>query len=374
MRALLFTPVLLLTLLPSPALAQPADGPEETVEARLESLVPIPCPEEDQEGCLHAELTVIKGSMKGERVPLDLTPRDYLGGHAPGYRAGDTLLLQTQEIDGYRSYAVSDVVRRPALWMLLVLFLIATTVFGGLAGIRSFLGMAASFLVIFFLLIPAVLRGVSPLAASIGCALLIMALTFVLSHGWNAKTAAALAGTAGSLAVTGLLAWAFTGLAHLYGLDEETVFLLSEHPLLDTRGLLLAGILIGALGVLDDVTISQASAVLELRGANPRLSARELYVRAVRIGRDHIAAAVNTLVLAYAGSSLPLLLLLADQPLGESWGTMINREALATEIVRTLVGSIGLLSAVPLTTWLAALLAVRIPAKSLPHGGHGHAH
>ena len=187
-----------------------------------------------------------------------------------------------------------------------------------------------------------------------------MLCTLTFAHGLQPKTWAALGGTLGSLILTGVLATLFSAVAHLTGFaDEATLYLLNDFPSLNAQGLLLAGIIIGTLGVLDDITIAQASAVFELHAANATLTAQSLYRRALRIGNDHIAAAVNTLILAYAGSSLPLLLLLSGGHSRENWLTVINREAIATEIIRTLVGSIGLLAAVPFTTFLASRLAVR---------------
>ena len=186
---------------------------------------------------------------------------------------------------------------------------------------------------------------------------------------------AAMAGTSLSLILTGLLAALFVAAAGLTGLaDEEASFLqvvLGERAV-SPRGLLLAGMLVGALGVLDDITVSQSSLVFELRRANPSLTGWELFAAGVRVGRDHIAATVNTLVLAYAGAALPLLLLFSqlEEPL--LW--ILNREIVAQEVVQTLVGSLGLIAAVPLTTGFAAWLAVRTPVTALEPSPHHHGH
>ncbi|HEY7293898.1 MAG TPA: YibE/F family protein, partial [Dehalococcoidia bacterium] len=175
-----------------------------------------------------------------------------------------------------------------------------------------------------------------------------------LSHGINRKTTTALAGTAIALALTAVLASVSIGLARLSGLadDEASTLNIITRGGINAEGLLLAGMIIGALGVLDDVCVAQASAVFELRAANQALHGFELFERAMNIGRDHIASTVNTLFLAYAGAALPLLIILS---LGtESASTLISREFLATEIVRTLVGSLGIVASVPLTTALAA--------------------
>jgi len=195
-------------------------------------------------------------------------------------------------------------------------------------------------------------------------------ITIPLAHGWGPKSLAALLGTAASLVLTALLAVLFTELTHLTGLaSEEAIFLQIGNADVSLQGLLLAGMVVGALGVLDDVTISQASTVLALRRANPGLGLRHLFALALDVGRDHVSATVNTLVLAYVGASLPILLLFSAADLGVS--EALNLEVVAKEIVATLVGSIGLIAAVPITTGLAALLALSVEPDRL-EAGHAH--
>lgn len=171
-----------------------------------------------------------------------------------------------------------------------------------------------------------------------------------LAHGFTHKTTTALIGTLMSLGVTALLAQVFVGLAQLSGFaSDEATILNVQSATLDISGLVLAGVIIGALGALDDVTVTQSSAVWELRAANAALSRRQLFRSGLAIGRDHIASTVNTLLLAYAGASLLLFFVASEQP----WSSVSNQEIVATEIVRTLVGSIGLVFSVPITTWLA---------------------
>jgi uncharacterized membrane protein len=349
--------LLFLLLLPTLSFAQIVTDEEQTFEARILTIESRDC---EGSPCLDLTLIGTTGDFRNHTFTVIMHEKDAIGGTLASYVAGNRVMVQTQEIQGQRQYFVSDRVRRPALFWLGIFFIISVVLFGGIGALRSFLGTAASFLILFFLIIPLILRGFPPVFVAIVGSVLIMLVSFFSSHGVNRKTFAALAGTTLSLMLTGLLAILFTRLAALGGVaQEEVLFLLHDFPDINTRGLLLAGILIGTLGVLDDVTISQSSAVMELKRANPLLSARELYRSALRIGSDHIAATVNTLILAYAGASLPLLLLLVGVPAGESWLTMINREILATEIVRTLVGSIGLLSAVPLTTLFASRLAAK---------------
>jgi uncharacterized membrane protein len=205
--------------------------------------------------------------------------------------------------------------------------------------------------------VPAILDGEPPLPVAIVGALAVALVTIPLAHGWGPKSLAAVLGTAGALLLTALLALVFTEAAHLTGFSsEEATFLQVSGADLSLDGLLLAGMVIAALGVLDDVTVSQASTVLALRGAAPELGFRELFGRALRVGRDHVSATVNTLVLAYVGASLPVLLIFSSADIG--LGEALNLEVIAKEVVATLVGSIGLIAAVPVTTALAALLAL----------------
>jgi uncharacterized membrane protein len=362
--------LLIASLLPFTASAQTDE--QSSFEARVERMEPKLC-EDGSEGCFHVVMTGTSGPFDGQTISTDTAPQEDLGGKRLPFEEGDSVIVQTQEFNGERTFFISDVVRRTPLMWLGVLFVIAVFLFGGISALRSFLGLIISFGMLIFFIIPRILAGDPPLLIAIIGSLVIMIVTFLICHGWNRKTIAAFGGTAASLVLTGLLASAFAAYAKLTGTaDEEMLFLMAEYPTLNTTGILLAGIIIGTLGVLDDITISQASAVFELRGANPLWGWRELFRSAYRIGADHIAAAVNTLVLAYAGTTLPLLLLLIGVSAGESWWTFLNREMIATEIVRTLVGSIGLLAAVPLTTFIASVLAVRTNSAKLPTHNHAH--
>jgi len=272
---------------------------------------------------------------------------------------GDGVLVQsTQGADGRPVYYIVDHTRARPLWLVTALFAALVVFVGRWYGIRSLLGLAATYLILMRFVIPGILSGYSPLAISMVGGVGIMASTLVLAHGVDRKSGAAIGGTALALALIVVLSQVAIAAAKLTGLvgndEASTVFVLFGGAI-DARGLLLSGILIGALGALDDVTMTQASAVFELRDANPALHARALYERGMRIGRDHIASIVNTLVLAYAGASMPLLVILASQT--EGVGTLLNREFLASEVVRTVVGSIGIVAAVPLTTAIAAMLA-----------------
>lgn len=250
-------------------------------------------------------------------------------------------------------YVISEKYRLPSLLSLLLIFVSTVLMVSGVHGARSLMGLIFSFVVIFKFVLPQIIAGSNPIVIALLASIIILMVSYYLSHGINQKTTIAIIGTLCALIVTGLLASIYGNLAGLTGFgSEETGFLLDTLPKESFYKLLLAGIIIGSLGVLDDITISQTSIVEELKKANHRLGATELFVRAMRIGHDHIASLVNTLVLVYAGSALPLLLLFVVSGLGYS--DLLSYEALSEEIVRTLVASIGLISAVPLTTLIAS--------------------
>jgi uncharacterized membrane protein len=218
--------------------------------------------------------------------------------------------------------------------------------------------MAVSLAMIFAFIVPQILAGHNPLLIAILGSVVMMGISLYLVYGWKDKTHVAVAGLFISLVVTGLLAVMFVNWMRLSGFGaEEAAFLQVAGVRLDTRGLLLAGIIIGTLGALDDIAIGQSSSIFELSRANPGLNFWSLFGHGMAIGRDHIAAMVNTLLLAYVGAALPLVLLFAVYT--EPLGITLNRAIIAEEIVRTLVGSLGLLAGVPLTTLIAVLVARR---------------
>lgn len=269
-------------------------------------------------------------------------------------------------------YTFSDFDRRtPMLW-LLVAFAAVVVLFGRLRGLLSLVGLGVSIAVIAAFIVPAILDGTSPLAVALVGSMAVMFATMGLAHGVGPKSVAASLGTAAALLLTAGLAVLATELANVTGFSsEEATLLQGVAGELSLEGLVLAGIVIAALGVLDDLTVSQSSAVMALRRANPSHGARELYRGAIAIGRDHVAATVNTLVLAYVGASLPVLLIftVGDIPFADA----INREAVAQQVIGILVGSVGLIAAVPLTTGIAALLAARGGLEP-DHASHVHAH
>ena len=287
----------------------------------------------------------------GDRPPgsFELT----VGGTSPDISVGDGVVLFD---DGRGGYVFADFQRTTPLVVLTVLFIGAVLLLGRLRGLGALAGLIASIGVLTVFLLPAINQGSSPLAVSLVAASVVAFTALYLAHGPSVRTSVALLGTLASLLITALLALVFVAASSITGLADETVLALQTLVgQFDVRGLLLAGIIIGSLGVLDDVTVTQVSAVWELRRARPAASPRTLYRAALRIGRDHISSTVNTLVLAYAGASLPLLLLFTQA--GRSVGDLATSEIVAIEIIRALVGSIGLIISVPLTTGLAVLVA-----------------
>ena len=305
--------------------------------------------------CSVIEATIQEGPDAGETIEL----RDS-GPEGPRrIRDGDSIIVARTPTnlveEGVQpGYFFVDFDRGGSLVILAAIFAAVVVALSRWRGVASLAGLAISFAVLLWFVIPAILEGNSPvLVAIIGAAGIALAGIY-LSHGFNALSTTAVLGTLSSLVLTAILAVVFVELSRLTGLSsEEAAFLQITAQQVNLQGLLLAGIIIGTLGVLDDVTVTQASAVWQLRLANPSLGALALYRSAVRIGRDHIASMVNTLVLAYAGASLPLLILFKISSLQA--GSVINGQVIAEEIVRTLVGSVGLVAAVPTTTALTAL-------------------
>ncbi|HEX6263320.1 MAG TPA: YibE/F family protein [Actinomycetota bacterium] len=329
--------------------------------AAIESVEIGPCPGTEEAGGVRCRLIgarLLQGPDEGQEVTISLSDTP----STPSFEVGEEIVLaHTPEAqEGFR-YQLADRQRRPVLWILFALFVVAVVVLGGIRGMAALAGLAASVVLLILFVLPSILDGRSPLAVAVVGASAIAFLALYLAHGFTLMTTVALLGTVASLALTTVLAELFVRLARLTGLaTEEATIVQVGAAEIDLAGLILGGVVIGALGAIDDMTVTQASTVWELHGANPRLGRRGLFRSGMRVGRDHVASTVNTLLLAYAGASIPLLLLfvLSEQSLG----TVANSEVVATEIVRTLVGSIGLVASVPITTWLASWVMGASPA------------
>ncbi|MDD5469348.1 MAG: YibE/F family protein [Candidatus Peribacteraceae bacterium] len=268
---------------------------------------------------------------------------------------GDRVILQhLTRADGTESFFLQEQYRLPWLGALLLCFLLLGMVVGGWRGCTSIIGLAVSIAIITLVFFPLIVAGWSPLLVCGAGSFLIAGTTLYLSHGFNLRATLGIIATGGTLLLTIGLGVLAVSVTKLFGLgSEEGVFLQAAQYAIDLRGLLMGGIIIGALGVLDDVTMAQVAAVDEVRKANPAAEFGHLYRAGISVGREHVASMINTLALAYIGASLPLFLLFSlneDVPL---WVTL-NSAFIAEEIVRTIVGSIGLLLAIPIATWLAA--------------------
>lgn len=268
---------------------------------------------------------------------------------------GETIVVERlQRADGSVSFFIQEKYRLP--WIIVLGFLFVGIAFltGGIVGLRSLLGLLVSIGILGLYIVPQIINGADPLSTSLIGSSLIACLSIYVAHGYNRRTTIALLGIIITLGLSTLLAFTFVHLGKLFGMgSEEVMFFSGRLEWINLRGLLLGGIVIGALGVLDDITTAQSATVDELSRANPDLTFHELYGRGMSVGREHVASLINTLALAYAGASLPLLLLFYSDKYYPTWVTF-NSEFLAEEIVRTLVGSATLLLAVPISTWLAA--------------------
>ncbi|MFB9626417.1 YibE/F family protein [Nonomuraea helvata] len=307
-------------------------------------------PQPDPATCGNAVVRADSGPAGDEVVTLRLPS----GPGAQRFAAGDDVIL-LRDADG--KYQISDHDRTAPLWVFGAAFALAVIAFGRWRGLTALVGLAVTFVLLLTFVIPGILEGEPPLLVAIVGAAAIMLTVLYLTHGFSPATSMAVLGTLASLTLTGLLSYGALGFARLNGITDDSALMLDMSLKIDTQGLLLASIIIGALGVLDDVTVTQAVTVAELAHANPSYGFARLYRAAGRIGRAHIASVINTIILAYAGASLPLLLLfsIGQQPLGE----VLTTPVIAQEIVRSIVGTLGLIAAVPITTALAALTASR---------------
>ncbi|HEY4606187.1 MAG TPA: YibE/F family protein, partial [Acidimicrobiia bacterium] len=270
----------------------------------------------------------------------------------PVFAPGERIYLSVVSFEGEDSYSYYDRDRGALVGVVALVFGLTVVALGRLRGFAALVGLALSLLILIGFIVPAIVAGRDAVLVALvgGGAIALVAL--YLAHGYTPLTHVAAIGAFAALALTTALSWLVVTLAQFSGLASEEAFYLIGLPNIDLSGLLLSGIVLGAIGALDDVTVTQASAVWELNQANPQLGSRALFESGLRIGRDHIASTVNTLLLAYAGAAMPLLILFSLSALPLT--VMASSEVVAVEIVRTLVGSIGLVAAVPITTWLAS--------------------
>ena len=304
------------------------------------------------------QVEILSGDYKGAQLQVDYGKRQVRSDEIL-LRPGDKLLVSVDSLpDGRLAAYFVDFVRSKELAILGILFVVAILAMAKRKGLGSLLGLSFSLLIVIKYIIPHILQGEDPVRVSIIGSTILLGVTLYLTYGWNLKTHAAVVGMLLSLILTGTLAWVFVVTTKLTGAGDESALYLIQmsHVYINLRGLLLGGMLVGALGVLDDLVITQASAIFEIHDANPSLGFGALYKKASRIGEDHVAATVNTLVMAYAGASLPILLIFSLSRGNFSY--LVNFSFIAEEIVRTLVGSLGLIAAVPITTAIASFFAL----------------
>lgn len=360
--ALMMLPLISLTVVAIVALwpsqrtfTTPALGPDtELVNGTVGNVDLVPCNGDPASGtCMNVSALVTEGPDRGEVIRLSL-PRG--PGQVDLFERDKIVLGRSVDPTGQVAYYFSDYQRAEGLILIAGVFAALVVLVARWRGIGALAGLGVTFFVVTGFMLPSILEGNSPVLVALAGGSVIVLTVLYVAHGLNARTTTALIGTLVSMVITGALAVLAVDLTNITGLaSEETTYVQNFAGQIDIRGLLLGGIILGALGVLNDVTITQASAVWEVHRAQPFQSRLELYRSGMRVGRDHIASTVYTLVLAYTGASLPLLILfiLANRPFGDVATSSIVGE----ELVRTLVGSIGLILCVPITTALAAAVA-----------------
>lgn len=296
---------------------------------------------------------LLGGGQEGDMVPVSNDVSEDKK-KQQGLQVGDQIIVGYTEAEGEREYFMSDVYRLPTLWIIIGFFFFITLLTTRGKGLRAFLGLIISFSIITFFIVPYILSGKNPLLISFVGTVAIACSSLYVAHGFRKRTTLAFIGTMSTILLALGISYLFVHLAKLFGIGSEEAFYLQAAAVeqINLQGLLLGGIIIGTLGVLDDITTAQVAAVEEIHLANRSLDGAELYRRGSSVGREHIISLVNTLILAYTGASLPLLLLFRIYPT-PIWITM-NSEIIMEEVVRMIAGSSALIIAVPITTAIAA--------------------
>ena len=348
-----------------------AQAPEEIYQAKVTSVLSeemVPVPGTNIVANIQTiEARVLEGEYEGSVITFE---NDYIE-----LRTGDRFFLGYMEDEsGAVSYRVVERNRIPILAFFVGLFIVVILAFGKKQGLRSLLSLAGSLFILAYVLIPSLLRGVNPVLASVVVATIILFIAIYFTHGFKRESTAAFLGTIIAVVCTGVLSVIAVAVCRFTGLSSDEAALLNVHSseALNFSGLLLGGIMIGVLGVLDDIAVTQVSIVRELYSSASHLTKKEIYSRALRVGQEHVGALVNTLALAYAGVSLPLLLIFSTS--AYSLSVVVSQELFSVEIIRTIVGSIGLVLTVPITTFLAVYMLERYRGKEHDHSLHVHHH
>jgi uncharacterized membrane protein len=348
MKKIFFILILLFFIVPLSSLAQ---DQEEMFKARVIEII------QEQDTQQNLKLKGLEGNFKDQEIVFEGIGNFQIVSNQI-YKTNDKVIVSySQDIEGNDVFFVLDYDRNsPILW-LSIIFVLSVLAVGRWKGLRSLIALVLSFVVILKFIVPQIMNGANPVVISVIGGIIILVFAIYLTQGINKKAHLANISLIISLFLTAFLSLWFTKAAQLTGYSgEETLYLLDmSNGSLNLQGLLLAGILIGTLGVLDDVIVSQVSTVEQLKKANPDLSNRQIYLRSLKVGIDHITSMINTLFFAYAGASLPLLILFTQSDaIGLNFSQAISNEIIATEIVRTLIGSIGIVLAIPIANYLAS--------------------
>ncbi|MBD3362789.1 hypothetical protein GF362_03660 [Candidatus Dojkabacteria bacterium] len=341
--------------------AQSGEDLISRTRAKIIKVEQVPCEHDSEKMCDKYTLEISEGGREGTEVEAFSDPFVL---STLNHDVGDEVFLEVMRTYEGESYSIVGVVRENAILMLLILFVLITIAIARLQGLGSIVGLLISVLVLFLITIPMILKGWNPIVAGYIGAGLVLISSVYLSHGFNPKTTTALISTFIGLIITSILALFFIELTELTGFGQDEAFFLMTDIKEDinTKGILFVSIIIGGIGLIDDVTVNQISAMQQIFTANPGISRKDLFKKAMFMGRDHIASMVNTLFIAYAGASMPLIMILRARNV--SFGDIINEEVFAEEIVRTVVGSIGLILIVPITSYIASVLITREGASS----------
>jgi uncharacterized membrane protein len=357
------TLVLFLFVFPGITFAQASPPPEEFYKAEVIKIITSGetfIDEGKSQPYQTVQLKILDGKEKGKEITVDHGKMTSISEEQKVSIGEKVVLLKLPTPKGF-AYQIIDRYRLNTLMPILLFFFVLVLVLSRWKGLGSIVGLGISLSVIMFFIVPQILAGRDPLLISIIGSFFIMTTTIYLAHGFSRKTHIALASTFLSLSLTGFLAYFFVDISHLTGLgnDDASSLRFGQTENINFQGLLLGGIIIGALGVLDDITTSLSAVIEELKIANPSYTFTHLIKSGFRIGSEHISSLVNTLVLAYAGAGLPLFLFLILNPLAHPLWVILNSEIIVEEIIRTLAGSIGLVLAVPITTLLASWVVTK---------------
>ena len=370
MRAVIFLITIVCVFLSFSQVRAQSTPKTEVVYGKIIEIVEEEAPEGLEVKVLNYTVRIKENGEEREIESVISTLPDF---QSNGYQVGDEVVVNRIEtFDGNITYRIVDYIRTTPMLVLFIFFVIVTTIVARKKGVFSLVGLVISFLVIFWFILPNILGGNNPLLVTIGGAIIVIPINFSLSHGFNRKTAYAALSTLITLCLTGVLAIIFVNWAKLTGFtSDEAGFLQAlTNGLINVKDLLISGIIIGVLGILDDITISQASIANQLKAANPKIKFEELFFRTMEVGKDHIASLVNTLVLVYTSTSMPLLLLFLNA--NDTFYNTINREVIAQEVIQILIASIGLIIAVPISTLISSYFFSKFDSLEIADASYHH--